>query len=199
MPGGPAGRVAHHLGALVEGARPGHPGGGQRRVVGEGGVAVVQAQEGRGALQDVRHELVADGAPLESVVVQAVAHHPAVHPFRPGERRAQSGQIRHPRQVGAGRHVEPPHGVAVGVDEARHEVRAVQVDDLRAGAAPVPYVVRRPHRGDHSVVQGDGRGGGAGRVEGADPGAGEDQIGSGHAMNSLVQEGYSVFSVPNVA
>ncbi|GGZ05966.1 hypothetical protein GCM10010300_57310 [Streptomyces olivaceoviridis] len=87
----------------------------------------------------------------------------------------------------------------MGVDEARHEVRAVQVDDLRAGAAPVPYVVRRSHRGDHPVVQGDGRGGGAGRVERAYLGTGENQIGSGHAGNSLVHEDCSVVSVPNVA
>lgn len=74
----------------------------------------------------------------------------------------------------------PPHRVAVGVHQPRHEPAAAQVDDLGAGAAPVAYVVRLPDGGDPPVAHGDRKGVGPVGIEGADTGAGEDEAGGGH-------------------
>lgn len=166
--------------ALFEGARSGDAGGLEGGPADQGGVAVVQAQEGGGTEQDVLDEDAVDGPATEDVVVEAVADDPAVDTFPRGERGAESVEVAYGGEVDAGGHVQAPDGVAVAVHQARHQSAAAQIHGLGARSAPVPYVRRITHGGDQAVVYGDRGGVRPFRIQGADVGAGDDEVGGGH-------------------
>lgn len=156
--GGTAVGVADDLRALGERARSGDPGGLQRGRAGQGGVSVVEADEGGGPAQFVLDERAVDPPAREHVVVESPGDDPAVGPWGVAQGRPEFVDCADARQVGAGRHLQPPHGVAVRVDQAGDEGGSGEVDALRSRTAPRADDVLGVADGrDQTVPDGHGR------------------------------------------
>lgn len=180
MPGGAAVGIADDGGALDEGAWAGDPGAFQGRAAGQGGVSVVEPDEGGGAADGALDQGPVDGPAAEGVVVQAPGDDPALGPFGRGQCGAQLVEVADGGEVGAGGHLQPPDGVAVRVDQAGREGGPGQVDVLGAVATPLAQPGLVADGGDHPVLDRHGGGLRPGRVEGADTGSGEEEVGCGH-------------------
>ncbi len=176
--------VADDLGCVAERARAVDPCTAERRGVGERPMTIVEAHEGRTApdrgVEDRAIEQAAE--PLPS---QAVGEQPAVVGTLRGGRcepcqgvleARGSGQVRVARRAGA------PQCVAVRIDEPRHDDPTAPVDHLGAATATGPDLDLVAHRHDAAVADGDRAGDRRVRIQRADPGAGDHQIGGlGHA------------------
>lgn len=177
VPGGPAVRIADDFGALGEGTRPGDAGALQGGRGGESGVPGVEPEEGGRATESVLDVSVADRQPPEHVVIQSPSDHPPFCARGGGEGGAELVEIADGGEVGAGGHLQTPDGMAVGVGESRGEGGSAEIEPLGTGSAQFTQVVGVPDTDDRPAPDGDGGGGGPVRIEGADAGSGDEEVG----------------------
>ena len=179
----PAAVVAHHRRAGAERPRAVDPGQRERRAAGERRVVVEERQVRGRVTGRVRDRVGADRRVAEGVVGEAPAQHPragvaagALGPER-GTHLVEGPQ---PVEVGAARSVRAVERMDVAVDQARHQRHPAPVDQLGGPAGVRAHLGVVADGDDQAVADGDRGGVRPVRIQRADGGAEDGEIGSRH-------------------